>query len=70
MPTHGAVGCHFQNSAASPPRCHNSHHISLLCIHVPPLELELSRMGGYVDVFRCGVNTCRNVFTYKANDVR
>ena len=32
--------------------------------------LELSHMGGYLYLLRLRVNTCRSIFTYKANDVR
>ena len=32
-------------------------------------QMELSQMEGYLDHFRFRVNACRNVFTYKANDI-
>ena len=41
-----------------------------LLLFMPFVILELSHMGGYLDLLRLGVNTCRNIFTYKANNVR
>ena len=66
MPTHGdglslsELSCQPSEMSQQPPYLFALYTCPAAWIGIMP----------HGDLFRRGVNTCRNVFTYKANDVR